>query len=374
MDSAQLLLTAAVGAAVGEAMLGARLGNRALLWGGGLALAPLVLDLVAGLVLRNAPQLAFSGAATHSLAAVAVAAAWLPRWLVPLWKKAKVSRGRIVWFAALTWLAGPLVACLTVPGVQLLWPIPAPRWCADVLAPGDAMPGLLLAAPLVAMAWVRGKKKADLGKRRRRWWWSVGLAGGYLVLLAAAKLWATAGFGADLARRGVGGAPHCASPTAWNPLLWRGLARSGDAVWLAHRSIWEGRPTPVRWIILPRHDEAFATFAATPEARRLAASSGDWWICRPNATGLWLADLRAGEQRVWGERPGMVDLRCRRAWHFQPGLPGDPVRRLRPEPRLGSATFARYAKRSFADRAAFDGIPRLAGVPGMLPEILATAE
>ncbi|MCU0780639.1 MAG: hypothetical protein MUF04_05995 [Akkermansiaceae bacterium] len=374
MDGARILLTAAAGAAWGEAMLGARLGNRALLWGGALALAPGALDFVAGLVLRTSAHLAFSAAATHSLVVVGLAAALVPRWLASPGKKAKLSRGRIACFAALAWLTGPLLACLTVPGVQVLWPFPAPRLCADVLAPGDAMPGLLLAVPLAAMAWVRGKKKADLAKRRRLWWWGLALAGSYLVVLLAGKLWATAGFGADLARRGVGGTPHGASPTAWNPLLWRGLARRDDAVWLAHRSIWENRSTPVRWIILPRHQDAFARFADTAEARRLAATSGDWWICRPNATGLWLADLRAGEHRVWGERRGMVDLRCRRAWHFQPDGPGDPVRRLRLERQPAPEAFTRLAKRSFGDRTALDGIPRLAGVPGMLPEILATAE
>lgn len=374
MDGGQILLTAAAGAAVGEVVLGHRLGNRALLWGGGLALGPSALDGIAGLLLNTAPQLAFAGAATHSLVAVGLAAWLLPRWLGPLWQRAKIPRQRVVWFSALVWLVSPLLACLTIPGVQFLWPIPAPRLCADLLAPGDALPGLLLGAWMLAMAWIRGKKKANLAKRRRFWWWGIGCGAGYLVLLLACKLWATAGFGADLARRGTPGVPVCASPTAWNPLLWRGLARQQDELWLAHRSIWEGPRTPVQWTILPRQHSAFVHHAGTSQARRMAAASGDWWICRADTTGLWLADLRAGTHREWGLRQGMVDLRCLRAWHFQPGIGGDPVRFLRPDTARAPGTFRRYAQRSFARRDAFDGSPRLAGVPGSLPEILATSE
>lgn len=370
-----MLPAAAAGAAVGEAMLGARLGNRALWWGAGLALAPGLLDGLTGLVLRTAPQLAFAGGATHTLAAAGTAALFLPRWLGPLWKRDKVPPGRIPWFVALAWLCGVLPAMLTLPGVQGLWPFPAPRVCLHLCAGGDFLPALPLAGAVVAVALVRGRKKADLARRRRRLRWGVGLSAGCFSLLLAAKLWAGAGFAADLARRGAADAPLCTAPTAWNPLLWRGLARRDDALWLARRSLWEGPSAPVRWTILPRHSAAFESHAGHSEVRRLAAASGGWWVCRPNATGLWLADLRGGARLSWGARPGMVDLRCHRAWHFQPDVSGDPVRRLRLEPAQDPGEgLRRLARRSFGDRGALEGGPRLAGVPGSLPEILATSE
>jgi len=369
---AHALGSAAAGAAAGEILLGKRLGNQALAWGAGLASLPWLLDGIAGWFLSTTAQLAFGGTATHSLLLAGIAAAVMPRWLAAGWKRAKIPRSRLAWFVGLAWAIGSLPGCLTAPGVQLSWPIPAPRVGIDLLGPGDALPGLLLAGFMFALVPLRAKKEQP--KRRRRWWWGVGLTGGYLALALTARLLVGAGFDADLARRGTVTERRHLSPTPWNPLLWRGLADRGDEVWSAYRSVWEWPATPVRWTILPRNREVFARHAEAKEVRRLDGYTDGWWICRTNKTGLWLADLRSGEQRVWGERKGMVNIRFKRAWRFEPGTAGAPVHALKPESKRSGEQLARLARRSFGDLQALDGLPRLAGVPGALPEILRSEE
>lgn len=369
---AHALGSAAVGAAVGEILLGRRLGNEALAWGAGLASLPWLLDGVAGWFLPTTAQLAFQGTATHSLLLAGIAAAVVPRWLAARWKRAKIPRSRLVWLVGLAWVGGSLPGFLTAPGVQSCWPVPVPRAGIDLLGPGDALPGLLLAGFMFALVPLRAKKEQP--KRRRRWWWGVGLTGGYLALALTAKLRVGAGFEADLARRGIAAERHHQSPIPWNPLLWRGLADRGDEVWSAYRSVWEWPSTPVRWTILPRQREAIVRHTGAKEIHRINAATDGWWICRSNKTGLWLADLRSGEQLAWGERKGMVDIRFKRAWRFEPTTVGDPVHVLRPEPKRPGEQFVRLARRSFGDRQAMDGLPRLAGVPGALPEILRSEE
>lgn len=369
---ASVLTPAAAGAAAGEILLGKRLGNPALAWGAGIALAPWLVEALAGVFLSNSTAMACDGALAHSVGSAALVAVLLPKWLGPKWKKAKISRQRLAWFAGLAWVMAALWKCLGAPGVQLCWPVPCARLSLCLVDPGDATPGILLGCALASLALLRTKKEQP--KRRRRWWWGVGLAGGYLAMMLIAKLIAGAGFRADLSRRGVGSARLCTCPTAWNPLLWRGLAMGGDEIWLAERSVWEWPSTTVRWIALPRATEARAGFEDRREIARIDAATSGWWCCRASKTGLWLADLRAGTHRIWGERKGMVDLRFRRAWQFEPGNGGDPVRVLRPESTGAGDQFKRLARRSFADRAACDGLPRLAGVPGALPEILRTVE
>ncbi|MCF7733703.1 MAG: hypothetical protein K9N23_18590 [Akkermansiaceae bacterium] len=369
---APIITPAAFGAMLGELLLGKRLGNQAMAWGAALALAPWLLDGVAGWFLPTASQLAFHATATHSLLLAGTAAAVLPRWLAPHWKRSKLARGRIAWFVGLAWGIGALSSCLTTPGAQLCWPIPAPRACANMLGHGDALPGLILAGFIPAIAILRTKKQQP--KRRRRWGWAIGLGSGYLALVLAAKLLVGAAVTADLARRGIDHERCCVSPISWNPLLWRGLADGGDEVWLCHRSVWEWSSTPILWTVLPRNREAFARHAETREVRRIAASTDGWWICRPNKTGLWLADLRSGEQRVWGERKGMVDIRFMHSWTFEPASTGDPVEPIRLTDRQPGEQLKRLARRSFANHQTWDGLPRLAGVPGSLPEILRTRE
>lgn len=371
-ELAQLLNSAAAGAAVGEALLGKRLGNQALAWGAALALAPGLLDGLAGLVLPASARLAFAATATHSLLAAGIAAATLPRWLVPRWKKSKVSRQRIIWFAGLGWLVGPLVACLSHPGTQLAWPVPSPRLSAELLGRGDALPGLILAGFLAAAALLRTKKAQ--AQRRRRLFWGTGLAIGYLLLCLAAKLRVGSVMATDLARRTVTATRQASSPISWNPLLWRVLADCGDEVWIGYRSVLEGPSTPIRWTVLPRGRSAQARFAEAAEIRRLAARADGWWICRANTTGLWLADLRGGECRVWGERRGMVDIRFTEAWHYEPSVSDDPLRAIHPETKSTAEFVKRLARRTIGSDPSWHDLPRLAGVAGALPEILRTED
>jgi inner membrane protein len=369
---ATVLTSAAAGAAAGEMLLGKRIGNQALAWGAGIAFAPCLLEGMAGAFLSNSADLVCHAALAHSLWSAALVAALLPKWLAPEWKKARVSRQRLAWFAGLAWAMPALWKCLGTPGAQLCWPVPCPRLALGLVDPGDAVPGILLACALASLLLLRTKKQQP--KRRRRWWWGVGLAGGYLALMATTKWIAGAGFRADLARRGVVPTGQCTCPTAWNPLLWRGLARCGDEIWLGERSVWEWPSTPVRWIAVPSGAETGQASANLREFARIDAVTAGWWLHRPNKTGCWMADLRAGTHRVWGERKGMVDLRFRRAWQIEPEQGGDPLRILRPESKGAGDQFKRLARRSFADRAACDGLPRLAGVPGALPEPLRTVD
>ena len=363
---------AAVGAAVGEIMLGKRLGNAALTWGALVGITPDLLDAVVELLLSTSATLAFESGGTHSLLFTVILAFTLPRWLAPRWKRAKVTLPQTRWFIAAGWVSHGLIDCLNLPGVQACWPVPAPRLCCNLLGSGDAVPGILLGLAMIALAFLRTKKEQP--KRRRLWWWGVGMSGGYLGLALLAKGAASAGFAADLARRGAGFERRMESPTPWNLLLWRGVVDRGDEIWVGYRTVFEWHTTPVRWTVFPRNRNAFATHADAPEARRIAAFTNGWWLARPNKTGLWLADVRAGEARVWGERKGMVDLRFRRAWHFEPETAGDPVHTLLPETKNSGDFTTRLLQRTLGRRDAWEANPRLAGVPGALPEALGVEE
>ena len=363
---------AAVGAALGEIMFGKRMGNRALGWGALFGIAPDLLDSLASPVLSTSGKLAYLCGASHSLLLIVLLSFGLPRWLVPLWKRHKVTRRQAGWFVGLAWCAHLLVDSLSVPGVQVLWPCPAGRAGITLLGQGDGLIAVPLVVALVSLAFLRTKK--EQAKRRRWWWGGVGLSGGYVALAVLAKWVASTSFAADLARRGTVYERRMESPTPWNLLLWRGLVDRGDEVWVGYRTVFEWHSTPVRWTVYPRDREAFAKVADTREAKRVAAFSNGWWIARPNKTGAWLADLRFGECRLWGERKGMVDTRFRRSWHLEPGAAGDPLRPIIPQQKNPGDLAKRLLQRTLGQRNAWEANPRLAGVPGTLPEGLRVEE
>jgi len=363
---------AAVGAALGELMLGKRLGNRALSWGLLVGIAPDLLDSLWMLCLSTSGQLAQTGVASHSPLVLLAMVLVLPRASANLWRQAKVTRVQAGGFIAAGWGAHLVVDSLRLPGVQVLWPYPGARVGIWLLDKGDGGLALPLVVMLLSLLWLRGKQAQ--ARRRRRWWWGVGLSGGYLALALLGKWAASAGFAADLARRGISYARLTESPTPWNLLLWRGLVDRGDEIWVAYRSPFEWHTTPLRWTVFPRQRQAFTPLAGGPDAKRIAAFAQDWWIARPNKSGIWLADLRGGEYRQWGERKGMVDIRLQHAWQLAAQAAGDPLHPIFIKMQTGGETARRLLQRSLGERDAWDAIPRLAGVPGALPELLRVVE
>lgn len=363
---------AAAGATLGELMLGKRLGNRALAWGLLLGIAPDLLDSLLALFLSTSGRLAQTSAASHSLLVILALALILPRSLPGACRYAKITQPQASGFIALAWASHLLIDSLSLPGVQVLWPYPGPRVACGLLEKGDGILAVPLVVMLLSLLGLSGKK--EQAKRRRRWWWGVGISGGYLALAGLAKWAAAGGFSADLSRRGTSYSRLTQSPTPWDILLWRGLVDRGDEIWVGYRSVFEWQSTPVRWTVFARQRQAFAIVADTPDAKRVAAFADDWWIARSNKTGVWLADISGGEYRQWGERKGMVDTRFRHAWQLTLQAPGDPLQAIITEPKNRAEMARRQLQRSVGEHDAWDAIPRLAGVPGALPELLQVIE
>jgi inner membrane protein len=204
---------AVMGAAIGEAMLGRRLGNRALAWGALFGSLPDV-DVVVCPLLGNAWELWWHRGPTHSLVVMALAAWLLAPRLARLWKKEKVTRKAAGWFVAAELAGHVLLDCFSVYGTAVFWPLPVPRVGFGNLFIIDP----LFTLPMVVclgMLW-RLRTKKELARRRRLNAWGLGLAAGYVVLSFAVKFWVSRGIGADLARRGVVEARRMESPTPFN--------------------------------------------------------------------------------------------------------------------------------------------------------------
>ena len=142
------------------------------------------------------------------------------------------------------------------------------------------------------------------------------------------KSLASAGFEADLARRGTKFQRRMESPTPFNLLLWRSVVDRGNEFWVGYRSVFERDESPVRWTIYPKGDEALAGLTEMRETKTLVRFTDGWWIARPNATGAWLADMRFPEARTWGSKKGMVDSRLALSWLINPAAKSDHLRRI----------------------------------------------
>ncbi len=362
---------AALGAAVGELFLGKRLGNRALAWGALFGTLP-DLDALLTPLLDTARNLWWHRGPSHSLV-VMIAASWFlaPR-LARLWKKDKISRARAGWFVFAAWSTHVLIDCFTVYGTSVLWPFSSHRVGFNHVFIIDFFFTLPMLVALVWLAFLRTKKQ--LPRRRRINAWGLGLAGVYGLLSVGMKLVASAGFEADLARRGVKFERRMEAPTPFNILLWRSVVDRGDEFWVGYRTVFESKATPVRWTVYPQGANALAGLEGMREVRTLQWFSDGWWIARPHTKGAWIGDLRFGEIRTWGDKKTMVDSRLAFAWDVLPGAAGDKVVARRPTRTAAGETLRRMGARIAGNRAEWEANPRLAGVTGSLPEFLAVEE
>ncbi len=367
MDS---LTQALLGAAVGEALLGKKLGNRAVAWGLLFGTLP-DLDVVVSPFLDTARQLEFHRGASHSLLMMVIASFALAKPLAKLWKKEKISPTRAGWFVFLVWSTHVLLDCFTIYGTSVLWPFSETRVAFNNLFIIDPLYTLPLLVSLVWLCFCRTKQLQK--KRTRLLKWGIGISTGYVALTFGLKFLASNAFEADLTRREITYQRRVEAPSAFNTLLWRSVVDRGDELWVGYRSVFESPSAPIRWTIYPRRAESLAGMENEREVETVKWFSGGWWIARPHAEGVWIADMRFGETRTYGDKPSMVDSRIMFSWSFLPEAEGDRLRSERPDVRNAKDSLKRIARRIFT-RDGWEAIPRLAGVPGNLPEFLPTKD
>lgn len=366
-----LLTHALFGAAIGEMFFGKRLGNRALVWGALFGVLP-YLDAVVVPFLDSSARLWWDQGPVHSLFVVILAALVSAKSLAKFWKREKITPGRVGTFVFLTLSVHVLLDCTSVTDVAVFWPLPMERVGFGIRAGSDP----LLALPLlVCIPWLAFlKRPKQRPKRLRVLGWGMGLCVAYLGFTVAMKFTATTGFDADLATRGVEPDRRVVIPTAYNSLVWRAVVDRGDALWVGHRSVFQKRSKPVRWVVYPRGISVGNDFATEREIMRIQSFTRGYWIARPHKRGLWIADLRAGEIGERGNRDQSVDFHMARAWNFESDAPKDRLIPAHARSPGIDVALRQIGRRIVGRDPKTDLIPRLAGVPGQFPESLSVVE
>lgn len=363
------LTQATLGAAIGEMALGKRLGNRAIAWGAFFGTLP-DLDILFTPLFDHAGWLWWHRGPSHSLLMMTLASLLLARPLSRWWQADKVTPMLAGWFVFLVLSTHVLIDCFTTYGTLVCWPFDTTRIAFNNLFIIDPLFTLPM---LLALIWIALlKKPAQLPRRRRVNLIGLGLACLYVGLSFGAKALASRGFEADLTRQGMTPLRRFESPTAFNIILWRSVVDTGESFWVGYRSILDASSEPTRWTIYPKGRDSCVKMGELRELQLIEHFSSGWWIARPHAKGLWIADLRFGEIREWDSRDGMVDHRMSFSWNL---LPDEERNRLRPLPRTRpemKEMLKRLAKRAAGHRQAWEASPRLEGVTGSLPEFLIT--
>ena len=355
---------AALGAVMGELVLGRQLGRRAIGWGALFGTLP-DLDVILSPVLDTARGLSFHRGISHSILLIVIVPVWLAKPLARRWKKDKVTPQRAGLFVFLAWSTHVLIDVFTTYGTKVFSPFSGYPASFDNIDIVDFFFTIPLLVAVVIGLFVKPKEWKK-GKGIRSAWWCLGVSCFYIGLSFWAKYEVGRSIEADLARRGVNWQRKMESPTRANIILWRALVERPGEIWIGYRSVFDAGEEPVRWIVVPKGENAMAGFEKEREVATVMNFSKGWWIARRVPGGLWLADFRFGEGRTWDDK-GLA-LRPTFAWNFQTGDQKDRLHFRRPELRGSSEKFRRMVRRAMGETAAWESStaagPRLIGNPG----------
>ena len=212
-----------LGGAIAAAIAPAKYRRTALVFGAVVNSLP---DLdVLPLLLSDDPvvRMTWHRAATHSLLLLPFAALAIWWWLKRWWTPVREAPRRWFWLILITLLAHPLVDAFTVYGTQLFWPLAIPPTMGGsvfIIDPLFTLPFLL---GCVVAFFAREKPVAARAL-------NIALIAGalYLSWSLVAKWQVERIADRSLAAIGLEGAPHFATPTPFNTLLWRVVAMTPE--------------------------------------------------------------------------------------------------------------------------------------------------
>jgi inner membrane protein len=364
-DALDSLTQAVLGAVVGEAVLGKKVGNRALAWGAAAGTLP-DLDILAYPLLDPAAELLFHRGPTHGLVFAPVVGPLLGLAVYGLYRRRARRRGEPDtgndaagwrgWGWLFFWclLTHPLLDAFTVYGTQLLSPFsnrPFALPALFIIDPGYTLP---LLAALVVVLWSR--RRGTLTAKRRRWALALGIGlstahiGGGLVFKSIAEREARA----TLGERGTQYERLLSTPGPLTTLLWTAYADAGDTVHVVTKSVLDGQPARLV-ASLPKRADLLAPVAGTRAAETLAWFHRGYFSATPAPPGdsalVYLRDLRFGRSDAWltGDAPFIFTFALLPDPQAEDGV---TFRQVEPEVRFEDDTFGRLFDRIVGNREA----------------------
>ncbi|WAC02687.1 metal-dependent hydrolase [Lacinutrix neustonica] len=245
MDS---LTQIVLGAACGEAVLGKKIGNKALLFG---ALGGTIPDLdvfIGNLLYGNKiDAMLFHRGFMHSIL-FSVLGAFLCGWLVfklyNFGKRIKTTTQK-EWILLFFWslFTHPILDCFTPYGTQLFAPFSNYRVAFNSIAVVDPLYTLpFLIGMLVLMFFKRSSQK------RSRWLrMAISISSVYLLFTLINKVYIDSVFEKSLAENNIVYTRYSTQPTLLNNILWYGIAETETEYQMAFYSLLDAKPRFSEW-------------------------------------------------------------------------------------------------------------------------------
>lgn len=290
MDSISQLV---LGASVGEAVLGRKEGNKAILIG---AIAGTIpdLDVLSRPFLDAVQEVTFHRSISHSLIfciAFAPAFAWLVQ---KIYKKSDTSFWDWTKLAFWCFITHVLLDCFTTWGTQVFWPFDyRVAWqSVFVVDPLYTLPFIILV--VTAMFF---KKESDLRFKINNW--ALVISSLYLCLTLANKAIVHKQFRADLEDQGIEYQQISARPAPFQNILWTANVKTEKGFHIGYYSILDRPPIPFDYI--PKNEALLKPYERYNDVQTLKEMTKGYYAIEKIKGGIIFKDLRFGRISGWQE-------------------------------------------------------------------------
>jgi len=289
MDS---LTQATLGAAVGEAVLGKKLGNKAVYLGAAAGTLS-DLDVIPGMLFDTPGRLLFHRGFSHSFVFV-ILATMLFAWLFSkFFTRNEISRKEWLLYFGLIFTASVLIDSFTTYGTQLFWPLEY-RFEFNTMFVVDPMFTLPM---LITVIWLLFKPKGSAIRKRLS---HIGLivAGSYLMLSIVNKQLVNSIFRDELNRQGISYSRMTTNPGPMNQILWTALAETEDGYWTGYYSHFD-EDKNVAFQFFPKKHELLDSLRTDPGVKEILRFTKGFYTVEPIDGGFFVNDLRFGKIKNW---------------------------------------------------------------------------
>ena len=292
MDS---LTQIVLGAAVGEVVMGRKVGNKAMLYG---AIAGTIpdLDVLASHFTDTTRALAFHRGFTHSIV-FSVLFAPVFGWMVIRFESYKDLKSW-TWLFFWAFVTHPMLDAHTTWGTQLFWPLDLRLAFKTifVIDPLYTLPFLICV--ILAMR----RKRTD---SKRRFFNNLGLwlSSGYLLITLLLKWVTYQQFEKALETQSIPYTDLSTRPTPLNTILWSANVDTENAYLLGNYSLFD--TNPISFANYPKNLHLLGDLSENERIKRMIHISQGWYIISKEEDTLYFNDLRFG---LFSTQPGSMDF------------------------------------------------------------------
>lgn len=275
-----------LGAAVGNAVLGKKIGNKALLYG---AIAGTIpdLDVVFGKFTDTITAIEWHRGFSHSILFCIVMSPLLGRLVNKL--ERKLNLGWKPWAKLFFWglFTHSLLDAFTTWGTQIFWPLDIHIAFNSIFVIDPLYTVPFLVCTVGAMFFKRTSKK-----RQRLNNLGLILSSCYLLVAVAVKLIVTHKFEAALQEQGIVYSEISTRPSPMNIVLWNANIATADSYLISDYSVFD--TAPITFTAYPKNRKDSTPLMQYPNVKRLIAISKGWFILEQKDHNWYFNDLRFG--------------------------------------------------------------------------------